>query len=177
MMSDLLITGEVSNSKVAGVFTSHTVAEKVAAGLVADLELQPAQVKVITPETADVDIQLQPEGGGIFRTILVAHLWMGLFGALAGLAVFGILIWMGVPFIVGSPWAAGLALFAFGALAGLLLGGLVSLRPDQDRYVHATRDAIAQGRTTIVVHALSAAQRSRAAQFLTRQGAEVTQSL
>lgn len=176
-MSDSPVTGEVSNSKVAAVFASRVVARDAVAAMIAELDLQPAQIKVITPDSTDVDIKLEPEGGGIWRTIVVAHVRLGLLGAVLGLIAFGILVWTGVPFVVQSPWAAGLAAVAFGGVAGLLLGGLVSLRPDHDRYIQATHDAMDEGRTTVVVHALSAEQRSRAADFLSRRGADVTETL
>jgi hypothetical protein len=95
----------------------------------------------------------------------------------AGLLAFGALFWMGIPFVVQSPWAAGLAATGFGATAGLLLGGLVSLRPDHDRYIEATRGAISDGRTTLVVHALSAEQNARSAAYLEQRGADVTRTL
>jgi len=65
----------------------------------------------------------------------------------------------------------------FGGVAGLMLGGLVSLRPDHDRYVQATRDAMAAGNTTVVVHAFSADQRHQAAELLRSNGGEVTSTL
>jgi hypothetical protein len=58
-----------------------------------------------------------------------------------------------------------------------LLGGLVALRPDHDRYLHATRDAITERRYTVVVQALSAEQRDRAAENLAARGAEVRSTL
>lgn len=176
-MSDHPVTGEVSNSKLAAVFTSRDAARDAAAAMIAELDVQPAQVKMVTPESADVDIKLEPEGGGIWRTIVIAHVRLGIAGAVLGLVLFGILMWAGVPFVVQSPWAAGLAALGFGTTAGLLVGGLVSLRPDHDRYIQATRDAMDEGGTTIVVHALSAEQQTRAAEFLSRRGAEVTQTL
>lgn len=176
-MADIPLTGEVSNSKLAAVFDSRHAAHEAALALCRELRLAPAQVKLLTPGSADVDIKLEPEGGGIWRTIVVAHLWLGIWGALLGLLAFGLLYWGGVPFVVQSPIAAVLALLFFGTTAGLLLGGLVSLRPDQDRYIHATRDALEQGRSTVVVHALSSGQRTRAAEFLSARGADVTQTL
>lgn len=98
-------------------------------------------------------------------------------GAVAGLLAFAVLMAVDVPFIVASPVAAALILLFFGTVAGLLLGGLVALRPDHDRYVLATRDAMAAGSTTVVVHALSAEQREEAAAFLGGQGGEVTSTL
>ncbi|MDH5833486.1 hypothetical protein [Luteimonas kalidii] len=176
-MSDLPVTGEVSNSKLAAVFGSRDAARDAATALVAELGLQPAQVKLVTPDSADVDIQLEPEGGGIWHTIVVAHVRLGIAGAVVGLLAFLALYWAGIPFVVQSPWVAGLAGTGFGAIAGLLLGGLVSLRPDHDRYIQATRSAIDEGRTTLVLHALSAEQNTRAAAFLSRRGAAVTRTL
>ncbi len=176
-MSNNPVTGEVSNSKVAAVFASRGIARSAADEMIAELSLQPAQVKLIGPGTADVGIKLQPEGGGILRTIVTAHLKLGIAGAVLGLLVVAVMFGLDVRFVSSSPLAAGLSAVAFGAVAGLLLGGLVSLRPDQDAYMNATREAAAEGRTTVVVHALSTEQRALAARFLSTQGAEVTQSL
>ena len=58
-----------------------------------------------------------------------------------------------------------------------LLGGLVSLRPDHDRYVLATQEAAARRQATVVVHALSADQADHAARVLSGLGADVTRTL
>lgn len=176
-MSDNPLSGEVSNSKLAAVFDSATAARDAAAALVAAVGLQPAQVKVIEPGEPDANIKLEPEGGGIWRTIVRAHLWLGVLGAVLGAVAFGIMVWLGVPFVARSPVAASLVTIAFGAVGGLLFGGLVSIRPDHDRYVQATHDAMDAHRTTVVVHALSHEQQSRAREFLAGRGAEVTGTL
>ena len=176
-MSDNVLTGEVSNSKLAAVFTSRRAAQDAADALLGTAGLQPVQVKVIAPDATDVAIKLEPEGGGIWRTIVVAHVRLAIVGAVLGVVVFGILMAAGIPMVVQSPWAAGLVLLSFGAVAGLFLGGLVALRPDHDHYVQATRDAMADGNTTVVVHALSAEQQQAAADLLNARGAEVSQTL
>lgn len=176
-MSDVPVTAEVSNHKLAAEFPDARAARAAADALCRDTGLAKAQVKVVTPGSADVAIRLEPEGGGIWRTILRAHLRLGLAGAALALVAFALLYLSGVPFVVQSPVAAALALLFFGTVAGLLLGGLVSLRPDHDRYVHATRDAMQAGRSTVVVHALSAEQNAHAADFLRARGGEVTRTL
>jgi hypothetical protein len=176
-MSDNPLTGEVSNSKLAAVFDTEAAARAAAAAVTAQTDLQPAQVKVITPDEPTPGIKMEPEGQGILRTIIVAHVWLGLAGVIAGLGAFAVAIWMGVPFIVQSPWAAGLAMAAFGGVGGLLLGGLVALRPDHDRYILATREAMAERRTTVVVHALSEEQLTKANEVLSARGAEITRTL
>ena len=171
------ITGELSNSKVAAVFAQESTARRAAELVVSALALEAAQVQVITPSEAHPGRKLEPESGGIWRTIVVAHVRLGIVGAVVGLSIFAALHAMGLAFIVNSPVAAALALLFFGTVAGLMLGGLVSLRPDHDRYVEATRDAMSAGRTTVVVHAFSSAQREQAAEFLRTQGGEVTSTL
>lgn len=176
-MSDNPLTGEVSNSKLAAVFDTEAAARAAATAVTAGTDLQPAQVKVITPDEPHPGIKLEPEGGGILRTIIIAHTRLGLVGLALGAGLFALLMWQGVPAVVQSPWAAGLVMTAFGGVAGVILGGLVSLRPDHDRYIHATRDAIAEQRTTVVVHALTEEQLSLASEILKMRGAEITRTL
>lgn len=172
-----LITGEVSNSKVAAVFPQEFSARQAAKGVAEALALTPAQVQVITPGEPHPGRKLEPESRGIWRTIVVAHVRLGILGAVAGVLVFAGLYAGGLAFVVNSPVASALVLLFFGAVGGLFLGGLVSLRPDHDRYVEATREAMASGQTTVVVHAFSAEQRAEAAEFLKAQGGDVTSTL
>ncbi|MEO8365594.1 MAG: hypothetical protein ABI538_05240 [Pseudoxanthomonas sp.] len=176
-MSDNAITGEVSNSKIAAVFDTTAAARAAAAAVAQALDLQPAQVQVITPDEPHADAKLEPESRGIWRTIVVAHLRLCIVGAIVGALVFALMMWLGVLYIVQSPWAAGLVMTGFGALAGLMLGGLVALRPDHDRYIQATHDAMAERRTTVLVHAFSVEQKNAAADFMSARGGEVTRTL
>lgn len=171
------VTGEVSNSKVAAVFPREAAARAAAQAVAAALDLDAAQVQVITPSEPHPGRKLEPESRGIWRTIVVAHVRLGIVGAVVGVVAFAVLYAIGLPFITASPVAAALILLGFGAVAGLMLGGLVSLRPDHDRYVEATRDAMEAGNTTVVVHAFSVEQRQQAAEFLRGQGGEVTSTL
>lgn len=171
------VTGEVSNSKVAAVFPGEAAALAAAQAVAAALDLDAAQVQVITPSEPHPGRKLEPESRGIWRTIVVAHVRLGIVGAVVGVVAFAVLYAIGLPFITASPVAAALILLGFGAVAGLMLGGLVSLRPDHDRYVEATRDAMEAGNTTVVVHAFSVEQRQQAAEFLRGQGGEVTSTL
>ncbi len=176
-MSDLPVTGEVSNSKLAAVFDRESEARAAMQAVVSGAGLQPVQVKLVTPAEPNPGIKLQPEGQGIWRTILLAHLKLGIAGTVVGALAWAVLMWLGVTLIVSSALLAAVAFMFMGAIAGLMLGGLVALRPDQDRYVQATRDAIAHDRFTVVVHALSAEEAERAAKVLSGLGAEVTRTL
>lgn len=176
-MSDIPVTAEVSNHKVAAAFPDANTARQAAAAVATSLSLATSQVQLIRPGDAHPGRKLEPESGGIWQTIIVAHVKLGIAGVVAGAVLFGVLYAMGIPFIVNSAIAALLVLMFFGGVAGLMLGGFVSLRPDHDRYVEATRDAMDAGMTTVVVHAFSVEQRAQAAEFLQSRGGDVTSTL
>ena len=176
-MSDLSVTGEVSNHKVAAAFPDANTARQAAAAVASSLSLGASQVQLIFPGEPHPGRKLEPESRGIWHTIVVAHVKLGIAGVIAGVVAFVVMYGMGLPFIVNSPLAALLVLVFFGGVAGLMLGGFVSLRPDHDRYVEATRDAMDEGMTTVVVHAFSVEQRAQAAEFLRGRGGEVTSTL
>src|SRR5690606_28002523 len=123
-VSDNPLSGEVSNSKLAAVFDSDAAARQAAEAVLAAAGLQAAQVKVVTPGEPDANIRLEPEGQGIWRTIVVAHVKLGILGAVLGAVAFAIMMGAGLPFVTRSPLAAGLVTISFGAVAGLLFGGL-----------------------------------------------------
>lgn len=168
------ITGELSNSKVAAVFPFEAVARDAAQGVAATLSLGAAQVQVITPGRSLPGRTRAPASRRVWRALGVAQVWLGVSGAVVGLLAFGTLYASDIPFIADAPVAAALVLLFSGAAAGLMLGGLVSLRPDHDGDVEAMRDAIDTADTTVVVHAFSTRQADQAAAFLRAQGGDVT---
>ena len=163
MARNFSLTGEVSNSKVAAVFASEASAREVAGRVRSTLQLSDAQVQVITPADRRPGHKPGPESQGIFHTIVRAHVHLGLWGAVAGAVAFAVLWAMGLPMIVNSAALAAPVMVAFGAVAGLMLGGLVSLRPDHDPYINKVFDALGEGRSAVVVHAFSREQNAQAA--------------
>jgi len=149
------LTGEISDSKVAALFDSDDHARAIAHEMRSRLGLRDSQVQVISPHDRHPGRKLLPEGRGIFRTILIAHYKLGL----AGLALGGLLI-------VG-----------YGGVFGLMVGGLVSLRPDQDPYLLKVRGALKEGCSAVVVHAFSAEERARAEDALSARGGDTVRTL
>lgn len=177
MAGNSSLTGEVSNGKVAAVFANETAAREVAARVRSTLQLSDAQVQVITPADRRPGHKLEPESQGIFRTIIRAHVRLGLLGVVAGAVAFGVLWTMGLPMIVNSAVMAAAVMVAFGAVAGLMLGGLVSLRPDHDLYINKVYDALGQGRSAVVVHSFSRKQNVQAEDLLKGASGEVVSTL
>jgi hypothetical protein len=176
-MTTTPVTDELSNHKLAATFGSDQSARQAQRELVGQFGLEDAQVLLITPGEPFPGRRLEPESRGIARTLVVSHVRLGLLGGIAGLLAFAVLYAIGVPFIVQSPLASVLVLLGFGLVAGMMMGGLVSLRPDHDRYINAARDAMQEGRASVVVHAFSREQQEQAAEWLRARGADVTSTL
>ncbi len=171
------ITTEASGRKVAALFDSSHRAREVANRLCGTLQLGQAQVRVISPGDRHIGRQLEPEDKGIFRTMLRAHALLGALGAVVGALAFGVLWWMGVGMVVHAAPAAAFALVVFGTLGGLMLGGLVTLRPDHDAYINRVQEALGERRHAVVVHALSHEQAKAAREQLQAVGGEVVSTL
>ncbi len=173
MASENAFSAELSNSKVAAIFADPAVARETAGRLRQALQLEEAQVQLIGPGDARPGRKLEPESEGIFRTLLRAHLRLGLLGAVAGAVVFAVLWSKGIPYIVNSAVMAAAVLVGFGVVGGLFLGGLMTLRPDHDPYITRVYAALDEGRTAVVVHSFTREQKTQALAFLKQYSDEV----
>ena len=171
------VTGEVSDSKVAAIFDSERNARRIAHLLRRSLRLKQSQVQVISRHDRHPGRKMEPEDRGIFRTMLVAHAKLGLVGLGVGALLFGLLYLSGLELITASPGFAAVVIISYGGVFGLMAGGLVTLRPDHDPYIHKVRDALAEGRCAVVVHAFDSEQRKAAKEALDEQGGETIRTL
>lgn len=177
MTGSAFLTEEVSNRKVAAIFPSTVQARLHADQVRTRLGLADRQVQVVTPRDQRPGRKLEPESHGIFRTMLWAHAKLGVVGAVVGIIAYVLMHLLAVPMIVNSPALSFGVLLAFGAVAGLFMGGLITLRPDHDPYVFKVLEALDEGDSAVVVHAFSAVQRDQARQILETAGGETVATL
>lgn len=178
--------GEHSVTKVAAVFDNRGSAETVANELRQVAGMEEAQVKLVGPNdingvsgvgTQTLSRKLEPEQAGIWRTILRTHLVTGATGVVAGALLYLIFRMAGNAAVASNPLASlGVMLF-FGGIFGLMLGGLIALRPDHYRVVALVRKAIKRGRWAVVTHPVNHQQTSLVLDQLHRRGARVVRSL
>lgn len=174
--------GEQSLTKVAAVFENQQSAETAAQHLRQVGRMEDSQVKLVGPTDAEgvveapISRKLEPEQAGIGRTMWRAHLITGLTGVVAGALLYLIFRMTGNPAVVGNPWfSLGVMLF-FGGIFGMMLGGLLTLRPDHYRVMAAVRKAIKRGRWAVVSHPVNHEQTTLIVGELRRQGAHVVRS-
>lgn len=150
--------GEKATTKLAGFFDSEHELERVSSQLRQTAGMQNTQLWVIRPHDSDYALKLEPETQGVVRTALRAHLWLGLAGLCVGAVLWLVLYYAGISAVVSSPFYSGAAILAFATVAGLLLGGLVTARPDHQIVIQAVAENTKAGRWTLVMHPRNEAQ-------------------
>jgi hypothetical protein len=175
--------GEKSLTKVVGLFADKSQAEAAAVKVLKAPGMVAGQARVLGPQDASLSHRevfgrtMEPEQRGIFKTLLITHGITGLAGAVLGMVLFTWLYRTGQPMVASSPLLALIAIVGFATTFGLLLGGLMSLRPDHVWLITAVRSALKENRWAVVVHPLDASQTEAAKNLLRESGAELLKSL
>ena len=102
-------------------------------------ELPRTEVALVHPHDVDLARRMEPESPGIWRTAGWSHLVLGLAGLVLGAAVAATLVRTGWSAAVQSPMLATLFLSNLGLLAGLMVAGLLTLRPGRSRVFTSIR--------------------------------------
>ena len=174
-MNKVSLFGERSLTLVAATFPNRAAAVEAATTLQA--ELPQAGVDLIHPHDVNLARKLEPESQGIWRTARRSHLMLGLAGLVLGAVAAAMLIGIGWPAAVKSPMLATLFLSNFGLFVGLMVAGLLTLRPDRDHVLTSIRERNRSGDWAVVVHPTSPAQSERAIARLRKAGGRVVRSL
>ncbi len=175
--------GERSLTKVAAVFDSRDLAETAAQRLKNVPGMNVSQVQLVGPEDttgvveAPLSRKLEPEQAGIWRTLVRAHIVTGLVGAVAGCALYLAFRWSENPAVLSSPLISLGVMIFFGSIFGMLIGGLLTLRPDHYRVTVSVRKAIKRGRWAVVSHPMNSRQTTLVMNELRHRSPHVVRSL
>lgn len=162
------LSRERMSSMVGADFGSAKAAESAADAVRAERGAEAAALYVIRPHDPEVDRKLEPESRGVAGTLARAHAVLGLLGLLVGLTLSLALVAGGIQPFAASPALSVGVIAAFATVAGLLLGGLFSLRPDHDPLIHQAKSSIRAGRWYVVVHTRKPKHRDRVMDVLSR---------
>lgn len=169
--------GEKYLTKVAAVFDDGEQARAAAERVVRESGIASEQVRVLRPDDPAMARKLEPETRGIARTLARSHLTLGVAGLLVGLGAALVLIALDFILFTWNPLYTVIAFGFFGAIAGLLLGGLVSLRPDHDRLIAWVRASARDGQWFVLVHARDHQEERRAREALQALSGKVVGTL
>jgi len=169
--------GEKATTKLAGFFDTQEQLESVSSELRRVSKLQNTQLWVVRPHDSGFERKLEPETLGVARTAVRAHLVLGALGLVAGVVLWAILYALGWPAIRSSPFYSGGAIVAFATVGGMLLGGLVTARPDHQIVIRAVESATQAGRWSLVMHPRDEAQCKSAESVLASAEVETVRSI
>ena len=175
--------GERSLTKVAAVFDNRDSAETAVQRLKQVPGMNASQVQLVGPNDtsgvveAPLSRKLEPEQAGIWRTLIRAHIITGAMGAVAGCALYLGFRWAQHPAILSSPLLSLGVLIFFGSIFGMMVGGLLTLRPDHYRVMASVRKAIKRGRWAVVSHPVNPRQTTLVMNELRHRSPHVVRSL
>jgi hypothetical protein len=153
-------------TNISGSFARCADAEAVVGELRRQAAFSEDEVDLIEPGDPAADRKFLPDSAGVRRSLVHWHLVLGAAGLAIGVIVAIVLIVAGIELFELSPGYTFLVTVFFGTLFGLLLGGLVSIRPDQGHAAAEIKDRSAVGCWTVVVHCHSRDQTALARRLL-----------
>lgn len=177
MRDALNLFGERSLTLVAALFDSGAAAARAAGLLQRRQEGERCAVMVVEPNDPRLGRKMEPESTGIWHTLLRTHGKLGAIGLVLGALVGAALVAADWPAAAESPYMTVAMAAVYGVFAGMLLAGLLTLRPDRGRVIARVREATSHGRWAVVAHPRSPEQAEVAREALTGEGGEVLQSL
>ena len=174
-----VVFGEESITKVVGVYADRAAAgaarERLAARDIAAVMLQPADARRRAHEF--LSRSFEPESRGIWHSIIRAHLLAGAIGLAVGLCIWGVLRAQEVSLVASSPMLALVFIVFFTTVMGLMVGGLLALRPDHSMVFEELRTSLRAGSYAVVAHPTDADGVDAATRLLEPGSQRVTRTL
>ena len=173
-MPVLNLFGERSLTLVGAEFPDLASASAAARALEADAMVE-GEVAVVGPGDPRAAARFEPEQAGILSTALRSHAILGVAGLLAGLvgAAYAVGTWQAAA---SSAGLTAVFMAVMGAFFGMIVAGLITLRPDHALIISTLGRALARGRWTVVVRPLSERITHRAMATLRAAGAKPVRS-
>lgn len=174
-MNTNVLSGEQSNTKIVAVFNTKLAAEECAQKI-QEKGLDPNQFDIVAPNEEGYDRKLEPESQGVKRTAIKAHLTFGVLGLVFGAIVWAILFFLDLAFIKSALISGLIAFLFFGTVAGLLLGGFITMRVDHQVVIQAVDTAVHEGHWSLVMHPRDREQAQLMTQSLSELGIDSVRS-
>jgi hypothetical protein len=169
--------GEKATTKIAVVFKTEAEAIDAARSLKEVADLQSTQVQFIAPYEKQFGRKIEPEVQGILRTAVRSHLVLGVAGLILGFLVWLALYTQGWPTIRTTPVMSAVALLFFSTAGGMMLGGLITARPDHQMVIQRIRTASEAGEWSVVIHPRDPEQCDIVMAYLSSEEADVTRTV
>jgi hypothetical protein len=168
---------ERSLSKVAATYPDSGRALMARERVESSAGIERRRVHLVGPFDRGWGRKVEPEGVGIARTAIRAHVTCGAIGLGTALALYAVLRASDAPAIVSTPELSLVAMLFFGTLFGLMAGGVLTIRPDHEPLIARIDEATRTGHWTVVVHPVTRDELERSLRALESTGAPVVRTL
>lgn len=174
--STFSLFGEHSLTLIGAEFSNSAAAQAAAEDLNSDPSLT-GQIAVLAPKDPLVGMKLEPEQRGIWLTLIRSHVILGTSGMLLGVLLAGLLVLSGWPPAATSPALTSIFLAMMFGFLGMMIAGLITLRPDHEFVIRHIRDALKHHKWAVVVRPLNEHLAQLAIDVLQRHGAKPVRSI
>lgn len=141
---------------VAAAFRSMPDAAEALAELQQATGVDGTQLEIVGPlQSRKFSAGMQPEQRNFLYTFVMAHALGATLGAIGGLLLVAVGLWLQLPSIASSPAGSLIALPLLGGVLGMLPAPLLALRPDLQLIANVISDALAHGRWVVIVRVKS----------------------
>jgi hypothetical protein len=168
---------ERSLSKMVAVFRQPEAAEIARERVKEAAGLDDEHVRLVGPRDASWTRGPASEGSGAPVEAIRPHLTGALAGLSLALVAWSLMYLSDVVVIASTPLPSLVAMALFGTMVGILLGGALAARPDDELMNERVRQATRTGRWALVVQPVSRLQFERALAILQATGAPVARTL
>lgn len=176
-MSWQALFGERATTKIAAIYETRDAAADAAESLSREAGLQSNEWTIVAPQERGFARKLEPETQGIARTGVRSHLILGAIGLLAGVVLWVVLYSMPITYIVASPYASAAIIISFSTVLGMMMGGLITARPDHQIVILKVRKAAEEGKWSLVFHPRSPEQCNALMKALREADADVVRTV
>ncbi|MDO9405473.1 MAG: hypothetical protein Q7T87_15670 [Polaromonas sp.] len=174
-MTSASIVEEDAVTMVAGLFTTPVAAATAARELQNEMPL--ATVRLVQPGDLALPGQLEPDPPNMLRTAIRTHVVLAITGALLGALLGGGVLSSGWEAAESSPLATLMATTLGGAVLGMLLAGVMTLRADRSDVIRQVQHSVRQGQWAVVAHPAGQAQAASARSLLSDAGGRIVRTL
>ncbi|HET8807870.1 MAG TPA: hypothetical protein VFM76_05780 [Methylophaga sp.] len=171
------VIDEQYTAKVAAVFNTEAEARAASEELINEGHFSGAAVNIVTPNDDNLSEKIEPESKGIVQTFMKSHGILGVVGLLAGLIAASILVAAGPVFTQDSPMATYFTLGFVGLFIGMMVAGIITLRPDHDPLIIMVINASQNQQWTVVVQTKDQQATNLAKQILQNKAEAVRETI
>ena len=147
--------------RVVGLYPTHAAAQTARDELLAH-GIAPAQMRLIAPESARVDADVEPDSDEVLSELLRDGAIGTAVGSAAGAGATIALAAANITLFITNPVFGALYLLGWGASLGGLLGAVVGAERHKGDVSSLIKDAMACSQFVLVVHARTEVETSRA---------------